>query len=214
MATKDNFKKAMGDMFGIGGAEAKPTAAKPGKPEAKAAPAPEAKKFDVNAVRDAVIAAETQAPAAAPVQAAHAENYAVTMLAIGSAFEGKLQAKGDVELNGSFNGDVTTEGNVVLRSHMEGNLNGKKVTLEGCSLVGDVIAQDSISLDAAASIQGNLTTKSLLCAGKIVGDVEASGAVVLKSSAKLEGNLTAAALSMEEGASITGSFKVTGKESR
>ena len=211
MATKDNFKKAMGDMFGIGGAEAKPAAAKPGKPEAKPAPAAEAKKFDVNAVRDAVIAAETQsAPAPAPA----AETYAPTILAIGSAFEGKLQAKGDVELNGSFKGDVVTEGNVVLRSHMEGNLNGKKVTLEGCSLVGDVIAADSVCLDSAASIQGNLTTKSLLCAGKIVGDVEASGAVVLKSSAKLEGNLTAAALSMEEGASITGSFKVTGKESR
>lgn len=40
------------------------------------------------------------------------------------------------------------------------------------------------------------------------------GDVQHKSSAKLEGNLTAAALSMEEGASITGSFKVTEKENR
>lgn len=200
-------------MFGVGGAESKPAAKSEkaeAKSEAKSAPAPEAKKFDVNAIRDAAIAAETKENTQAPA----ADNYAATILAAGSSFEGKLQAKGDVELNGSFKGDVITEGNVILRSHMEGNLNGKQVTLEGCSLIGDVIAQDSISLDAAASIQGNLHTSSLLCAGKIVGDVEASGAVFLKKSAKLEGNLTAAALSMEEGASITGTFKVTGKERR
>ena len=214
MAAKDNFKKAMGDMFGVGGAEAKP-AAKQEKAEPKQEAKPEPKKFDVNAIRDAAIAAESKAKEpAAQAPAANAPQYAATLLAAGSSFEGKLQAKGDVELDGSFKGDVITEGNVLLRSHMEGNLNGKQVTLEGCSLIGDVIAQESISLDAAASIQGNLHTSSLQCAGKIVGDVEATGAVFLKSSAKLEGNLSAAALSMEEGASITGTFKVTGKERR
>lgn len=201
----NNFKKAMGDMFGVGAQDSKSGAAAP--KQEKPAPKAEAKgepkaKFDVNTIRDAAIAAETAAQGKT--------EYAATMLAVGSSFEGKLQAKGDVELAGSFNGDVITEGNVILKSHMEGNLNGKKVTLEGCSLIGDVVAQDSINLDAAASIQGNLHTCSLQCAGKIVGDVEASGAVFLKSSAKLEGNLTAASLSMEEGASITGTFKVTG----
>lgn len=205
----NNFKKAMGDMFGVGAQNPKSNAVTTPQQE-KHAPKPEVKnepkaKFDVNAIRDAAIAAETAAPAAQG-----STEYAATMLAVGSSFEGKLQAKGDVELAGSFNGDVITEGNVILKSHMEGNLNGKKVTLEGCSLIGDVVAQDSINLDAAASIQGNLHTSSLQCAGKIVGDVEASGAVFLKSSAKLEGNLTAASLSMEEGASITGTFKVTG----
>ena len=83
---KDNLNQAMYEMFGVGKA--------PETEAPKAAPA--------EAPKAAPAAKPVEAPKAAPV----AESIPVTYLAPGTVLEGKLTARGDVEIAGELKGDV------------------------------------------------------------------------------------------------------------
>ncbi len=134
--------------------------------------------------------------------------YQATVLAAGSVFEGTLRAKGDVDLACEFKGDIFAEGDVIIRTSLDGNVTGRCVELISCTLKGDMKADSQIKIHQGSAVQGNISTKNLVCSGQINGDVVASGHVVLEGSAKLTGNLTAVTLSMEEGAMIEGNLKV------
>ena len=191
MSRKDNFKKAAFDMFGVGRDPEDLTAGE--EPEE-------------TSVEE--ILAEAQPVRPEPFQP-ETPKYQTTVLAAGSVFEGTLRAKGSVDLACEFKGDIFAEGDVVMRTSLEGNVEGKRVELISCAIHGDIKAGAQVRVDRGSSVKGNVTTKDLTCSGKVEGDIMASGHVVLESDAVLTGNLTAATLSIDEGAAIEGSLKVS-----
>lgn len=119
MSKKENLSQAMFEMFGVG----KEPAAEKTAP--KAAPAPKAPELEADLLEEIrkEVAAEVQAEvkaapvsAPAPAPAPVVENVPVTYLAPGVTLEGKLTAKGDVEIAGQFKGEIVTEGKVIVRS--------------------------------------------------------------------------------------------------
>ena len=98
---------------------------------------------------------------------------AINMIGHGTTISGDIQSQGDIRIDGTLKGSVSTEGKVVL---------GKDGVIEG-----DVFC-------SSADISGNLKAK-----------ITASSLLSLKSTAKLNGDIVTNKLSIEPGASFSGS---------
>ena len=132
MDKKSNMKKAMYEMFGVGGdgseaASTAPAQVKSASVEVKSAPGAEKKSVDH---------APVKTPEARP---------AASFLAPGTVFEGSFRAKGDIEIAGELKGDVASEGSVLLRSNLQSNITAGSVKLTGCTLIGDITANGPVN---------------------------------------------------------------------
>ena len=98
---------------------------------------------------------------------------AVNMIGAGTIITGDVISKGDIRVDGTLKGSVSTEGKVVL---------GREGVIEG-----DVVCKDA---DISGTIKARITVSQLLS---------------LKTTAKLNGDIITNKLSIEPGASFTGS---------
>ena len=103
---RDEMKRTMFELFGVGSEDDKVLAAGGKKPAVKPEP---------------VKTAPVQAPVQ-PVVKAKAASY----LAAGTSLEGTLRSDGDVEIAGAFKGEVITTGTVTLRSVIQSNITDRK----------------------------------------------------------------------------------------
>ena len=162
---KENFNKAVFDMFGVGGVQVVTEDA----PEMDAP------------VAEQGLSAEVQTAEVAAPNAAHAAPYSLipaTFLAPGTALEGKLKSKGDVEIAGSFSGEIEADGNVTLRA--------------------------DATISENSEVTGNMSADELLCSGTITGDITVKCGLALEHTARIYGNISAATISMARGAIIKG----------
>lgn len=180
-------KRSMYELFGVGSGEVEESQPAPAAVPAKAAIVP---------------------PAPQPVPALVKKTSPASLLAEGTTFEGTLCAKGDVEIAGGFKGSITTEGAVCLRSDIESSVTAESVKLVDCVLNGDITAKETVDLNENAKVVGNVTAASVLCAGTITGDLTAEKCVHLEKKSRVNGSITTAALSVEEGAVITGNVQI------
>lgn len=182
MGKSDNMKQAMHEMFGVGGGASESA--------------------EKNASKS-VTPAETKT-----VVASVAPKPAVSLLAAGTAFEGTLTAKGDIEIAGEFKGSISTEGVVRLRSSIQSGITAKSVEMTNCTLTGDITAGGCVSVDEHSKVVGNIMAKELLCAGELQGDLTASESVRLDAKARVSGNIITGSISVERGAVISGNVQI------
>ena len=181
------IKQTAYELFGIG---AGPEDTKAGKRAAQPAPQP-AKPVQ-------------SAPAAAPAPVKPAASY----LASGTALEGTLHSDGDIEIAGSFKGEIITSGTVTLRSVIQSNITAGSLKLMGCTLTGDVKVTGTVTVSEDSQVTGNISAKELLCAGKINGDLEVSGSTTLEEKAQISGGLVTGMLAVVKGAVIRGGVEI------
>ena len=213
MSKKENLSQAMFEMFGVG----KEPAAEKTAP--KAAPAPKAPELEADLLEEIrkEVAAEVQAevkaaPVSAPAPAPVEENIPVTYLAPGVTLEGKLTAKGDVEIAGQFKGEIVTEGKVIVRSLVQSNISAGSLNVMSGGIVGDVHIKESILLSSGTCLKGNVFAGDLVCSGAIKGDVEVKGNLALDINASVEGNITTGTMTMAQGAVISGAVTMGTKK--
>lgn len=193
MSKKDNFSKAVFDVFGVG------TTQTTAQAEEKTA----------SAAEQAISTDVQQTEVATPV--VHAAPYALvpsTFLAPGTVLEGKLKSKGDVEIAGSFTGEIECDSSVTLRADATCNLSAANLTVTGCRLKGDCTVSGGVSISENSAIIGNITADDLVCSGAIEGDISVKGALALESTARIVGNIAAGAMSMARGAIIKGTISM------
>lgn len=201
MDKKSNMKQAMYEMFGVGSdVNAKP--AQPAKEEPKPAAKP------VKEEPKSRLAAQPVKEAAVRKPAAPAEKPAASFLAPGTVLEGTLRSTGDIEIAGSFKGDISTEGTVVLHSDIHGNVAASSLDLKGCRLEGDVVIKGLVYISQDSVIIGNVTADELKCSGQITGDLKIKENTLLESTAKISGNVTTATIAVEKGAVINGGIEI------
>lgn len=203
MDKKSNMKQAMYEMFGVGS----DVSAKPAQP-AREAPKP---KTAAQLAREEPKPRAIEQPvkkAADKIPPAPVEKPAASFLAPGTVFEGTLRSAGDVEIAGSFKGDISTEGTVVLRSNIHGNVTACSLDLNGCKLEGDVTVKGLVSIGKDSVICGNVTADELNCAGQITGDLKIKENTLLESTAKITGNVTTGTIAVMKGAIINGGIEI------
>ena len=180
MDKKSNMKKAMYEMFGVGGdgseaASTAPAQVKSASVEVKSAPGAEKKSVDH---------APVKTPEARP---------AASFLAPGTVFEGSFRAKGDIEIAGELKGDVTSEGSVLLRSNLQSNITAGSVKLTGCTLIGDITANGPVTINGDIRISGNtqMDANARVSGSVVTGTISVAAGAVLNGSVEMKGTMEA-----------------------
>ncbi|WP_147819807.1 bactofilin family protein [Salidesulfovibrio onnuriiensis] len=96
-------------------------------------------------------------------------------LGTGTNYNGKLHFQGAVRIDGNFNGEIQSDGTLVVgqEAMVDGQVRVGQLVLSG-NIRGDVEAADKVVLHKTANLQGNIKTPSL----------------VVEEGAILEGTLT------------------------
>ena len=182
MSTKENFNKAMFDMFGVG-------------KEGEEVTAPE------------LDASEKVAEAAASVieKVSPVHN---TYIAPGVYIEGNITSKGNVEIAGELKGDLAADGVVTVKSNVVGNITANTIMLNDCCVTGDVKSASEVVVTEKSIVNGNIVAKSLDCAGKVNGDLDVSENMSLAGSACVIGKIITSTMTMEKGAVVKGTVEM------
>ncbi|WP_312943210.1 polymer-forming cytoskeletal protein, partial [Oscillibacter sp.] len=174
---KDNFSKAMNEMFGVGGEgrtespSAEPVMATPSEPYVSdemfaptesdasesgftAPPAPEPIVPEMSAP-DPLAAAVPYSPEPSYTRSMPSSApVQKTILAAGTTFVGNMTAQGDVDMDCEFQGDIRANGTVTIRTKLVGDLSARVVELVSCEVQGDVQADESVQIDSNSKVVG------------------------------------------------------------
>ena len=119
-----------------------------------------------------------------------------------------IKTTSDIEIIGSYNGDIIAGGRVTLHGSHIGNISAQTIELLDCTINGDVSIEQKLIIGANAAINGSVYAGELDCAGTVNGDAAVNGRVSLRNTADIRGNVRAVSMNMEEGAQIKGGFEI------
>ncbi len=108
-------------------------------------------------------------------------------LGAGTNYHGKLNFRGAVRIDGNFQGEVESDGTLVVGQEavVEGIVRVGQLVLSG-KIRGEVVARDKVVLHKSADLHGNLRAPVL----------------VVEEGAILEGNLTMSDAAQDEGSVV------------
>jgi cytoskeletal protein CcmA (bactofilin family) len=83
-----------------------------------------------------------------------------TVISKGVRIEGKLSCSGNIRLDGEVQGDISSEGIVIIGENgkVNGQINADSITIGG-RVAGTVRAKDKVVLEAKANLKGDIITK-------------------------------------------------------
>ena len=86
-----------------------------------------------------------------------------SILGPGTVFEGNFTTKDTTRVEGCVNGDITSEGTLILgeKGKVCGNIIAKNVIVGG-AVDGNITVDGKIEITAAGSIKGDISTSSLI----------------------------------------------------
>jgi cytoskeletal protein CcmA (bactofilin family) len=86
-----------------------------------------------------------------------------TVISKGVKIEGKLSCSGNIRLDGEVQGDISSEGIVIIGENgkVNGQINADSITIGG-RVAGTVRAKDKVVLEAKANLKGDIMTKIMM----------------------------------------------------
>ena len=86
-----------------------------------------------------------------------------TVIATGVTMSGTLRGEGVIQLEGIVEGEIDLKGAVIVTptGHIKGPVAADTVHIAGC-IMGDVMARDHMRLEKTGSLEGDVTTVSLV----------------------------------------------------
>ncbi len=113
----------------------------------------------------------------------------------GSIFEGKFYISGSLRIDGRFEGDIKTEGSLIIgeSGRLKTNIHAKEVIVAG-TMIGDVVADEQIRLERTGKVLGNICAPTIHIAPgvmaqgsiNITGDSDKSTDAVVEEAYKDE----------------------------
>ncbi len=225
MSKKNNFGRAIYDIFGVGkdDSEDEDLTGELEAPEVIPAREPPADPFAALSDTPPVSPRRDDPPRQTPPperpvteplhdfrveRAIPVHSYEGTYLASGTMLRGILTARGDVEIAGEFEGEIIAKGKVTIHSDITSKVTAMGLSLVGSNLTGDVEVSGDVSINDQSSITGNVRAENLSCSGKIKGDLDIQDNLILEGSAEIDGSITADTMAVARGAKITGSVEM------
>jgi len=117
------------------------------------------------------------------------ENNAINLIGTGTIIEGSIQSNGDIRIDGSLKGNLSTKGKVIVGE--SGKINGevqcRNFEIEG-SIEGKVYVSELLSLRSRSKLIGDITTNKLAIEPGAVftGKCDMSGSVQQNASKPAE----------------------------
>ena len=86
-----------------------------------------------------------------------------TVIATGVTMSGTLRGEGVIQVEGTVEGEIDLKGAVIVTptGHIKGPVAADTVHIAGC-IMGDVMARDHMRLEKTGSLEGDVTTVSLV----------------------------------------------------
>jgi cytoskeletal protein CcmA (bactofilin family) len=100
----------------------------------------------------------------------HSDDVSInTLIGDGSAVTGDVHANGFIRIDGDIDGDLDTDGNVIIgeKARIRGNLTAKSVIIGGIVL-GDVSAKENVKLLSTSAVIGDIRTRRVQMEEKVV----------------------------------------------
>lgn len=137
----------------------------------------------------------------------------MTVLGADAQFEGRLKSEGHVHLQGTFKGDISAAGRVIVGENarlggnlvadmvqvagvVEGNITARKVTLHRSSRVLGDLRQEALLTEEGSFMQGTVTMEAKIDIPAVIkGDEEAADKVVEKALSEAKEEKKAASTS-------------------
>ncbi len=90
------------------------------------------------------------------------ENHTINLIGTGTTIEGNIISSGDIRIDGSLIGNLTTKGKLIVgdTGKVSGEVNCKNFEVEG-SVDGKIFVSELLSLRAKSKILGDITTNKL-----------------------------------------------------
>lgn len=122
--------------------------------------------------------------------------------------KGTVNASANISIAGTVLGDVSSEGDVVVKGRIEGNLTVHSLSVQAGTISGDIVSSGIVIIAENSSVEGNVKAERIEVNGKVVGNLESAARIILNPRSVIEGNITALELSMSEGAELKGNVNV------
>ncbi len=90
----------------------------------------------------------------------------------------------------------------------DASISAHDLELLGAATKGDITVRGEATVDEQSSVQGNIRSASVICAGSVEGNLTASEYVDLKSNSRVVGNISAPAMDMGNGALVRGQLLI------
>ena len=129
-------------------------------------------------------------------------------IAPGTKFKGTLRTQGNVEIAGEFEGDIISEGDVIIKADTKSNIKAVNVAVCGSKVLGDITATGTVNVREEAYVQGNIQARQIVCGGKVEGNLTAAADLALTEHAIVKGNVQTEAISIARGADLQGSVNM------
>ncbi|MCK9240175.1 polymer-forming cytoskeletal protein [Desulfocurvus sp.] len=117
-------------------------------------------------------------------------------LGTGTTYQGRLDFQGSVRIDGTFKGEVASQGTLVIGkdANVDGTVNVGQLIISG-RLQGEIVAKDKVILHKTANVVGSLSTPVLVIEEGAVleGQITMGGKGAKKASAPLPGAASATA---------------------
>ena len=86
-----------------------------------------------------------------------------TIISHGVKIEGKVSCNGNIRVEGEIQGDITSQGKVIVGENgkVNGQISGDDVTIGG-KVSGTIRAKEKLVLDSKGNLKGDIFTKILL----------------------------------------------------
>ena len=90
------------------------------------------------------------------------ENHNINLIGTGTMIEGNIVSNGDIRIDGSLKGNLTTKGKAIVgdTGKIIGEVNCKNFEVEG-TVEGKLVVVDLLSLRAKSKILGDISTSKL-----------------------------------------------------
>jgi len=218
MATKNNFSKAVLDLMGLPGNDNAPgareqdaaaetvfdqnkridmTIGKEAEPERDA-------EFDIDRRKFLYNAKTVTASNVVPIQ----EDTPATVISRSMVIVGEITSSGDIDIYGDVKGSVKTDGDIKATGKVIGDMAGNSLTLNGCTIQGNLTAQGSVMIGVNTVVVGDIIADSIKLNGKVKGNLTISKMSEFLENALLAGDVHSQTISMSQGAKLHGNVSV------
>ena len=126
----------------------------------------------------------------------------------GLRIDGDVSSDTDIVIRGTVHGNIVCRGDIELSGSVQGDIEGRNVRIVGGRIEGNVVCSETLKVERS-SVVGNLTAQRAQIDNKVEGNITVHGTLALLREADIRGDIVAGALSIEEGAVLTGKVSVS-----
>ncbi|MEG2204027.1 MAG: polymer-forming cytoskeletal protein [Oscillospiraceae bacterium] len=127
-----------------------------------------------------------------------------TLIAQGMTIHGNMTVQGDLRVCGSVLGNLSVGGTLTLLGDVRGNINCKRIELYCARMIGNIVAQQSVSIGNKATVVGDVTAPVILSNGRVKGRLNAREMVRIGEGATQQGDVQAQSIQLDSGAQFIG----------